>query len=174
MLRVRDDGCREAFSELFDRWNGQIHRLCYRMSGDYQDAEDMVQEVFGKLYRSRERYLAKSQFGAFIWKIAVNQTRDFSRREKRKETNQKTFFLNQGHQVVDGDNCKLDIADEVQQALIKLPALYREIVALRHFEGLSFAEIADLLDIPAGTVSSRMARGLKLLKELLGESSSRA
>ena len=72
MLRVRDRECRDALGVLFERWSQPIHRLCYRMSGSYQDAEDMVQEVFAKLFRFRTSYVAQARFEGFLWKIAAN------------------------------------------------------------------------------------------------------
>ncbi len=165
MLRVRDHSCRESFAELFERWGGRIHRLCYRMSGSYQDAEDMVQDVFAKLFRWRKNYVAQARFEAFLWKIAINQTRDFARKAKRNEIHRTQFLQNQQLRTIDDDQRLLEIKDQVQQTLVELPVHYREVVVLRHFEGMRFADIAELLGVPNGTIASRMARALALMKK---------
>ena len=167
MLKVRDEDCRESFEELFARWKGRIHRLVYRMTGSYSDADDLVQEIFARLYRSRKTYVGRGRFEAFFWKIAVNKTRDFARKAGRTESRHSNLeYL----QTADRRACherEFDERDQVQQAIVRLPDQHREVLVLRHFECLSFAEIANLLNVPQGTVASRMARALVGMKEIL-------
>ncbi|MGI9515912.1 MAG: RNA polymerase sigma factor [Pirellulaceae bacterium] len=168
MVHVRDHDNAAAFGELVQRWQIRVHRMCFRMTGDWQDAEDLTQEVFAKLYRSRDRYVVQSALGTFLWQIALNHTRDFVRKSGR--TRQQQLQLRDEYRQRDGqkrDNHEPDDADEVQKALLQLPDHYREVVVLRHFENLKFRQIADLLQIPEGTVASRMAKALRLLEQTL-------
>ena len=168
MAKVRDQNCIDSFSELFERWKSRIHRMCFRMTGNWQDAEDATQEVFGKLFRARNRYRVEARFGTFLWSIAVNQTRDVARRKGREQAKREAVSR-QMIQVTDPEAAteKVEIQDEVQHALLKLSEPLRQVVVLRHYEGLAFSEIAGLLDIPQGTVASRMARALRLLQRSL-------
>jgi len=166
MVRVRDQDCLSSFAELFERWKEKIHRANFRMIGNWQDAEDSTQEVFGKLYRNRHNYQVHAKFGTYLWQIAINQTRDLVRKNSRYRRKQEAL----GNQI--DQECRaateiIEIQDEVQNALLSLPDSFREVVVLRHYEGLKFKQIAALLSISPGTVASRMARALQLLERQL-------
>lgn len=171
---VRDEGCRVSFRLLFERWSKPIQRTCFRMTGRWQDAEDLVQQIFTRLYRNRSRYQVKAKFRTYLWQIAMNAIRDFGRRQKRVSIKEEA--------IQDGLRDRLDpiktrqnealqdhLHEEIQAALLQLPSHFREVVLLRHFENLKFKEIAELLEVPLGTVSSRMAKAMRSLQTILTE-----
>ena len=169
MVRVRDQDCLDSFAELFDRWNERILRLGFRLTGDWQDAEDTTQEVFGKIYWNRKRYQANARFGTYLWRIAINHARDVIRKRVRNRSKQEEF-REQSRQAGGVGTGSTEVQDHVQQALLNLPESLREVLVLRHYEGLQFRQIAELLSIPEGTVASRMAKALRVLKQKLDTS----
>lgn len=166
MISVRDQRCVRSFELLVDRWREPIARLCNRMVFSWDDAEDMTQEVFSRLFQSRERYRATAKFSTFLWQIAINRCRDFLRSTERRKQKQAQLIetkigeLNSAHRAD-------DTTDRVRDALAELNPIYREVLVLRHYENLKFNQIATVLEIPFGTVASRMSKALKLLGEQL-------
>lgn len=170
MVLVRDERCVRSFEVLVDRWREPIVRLCYRMVYSWDDAEDMTQEVFSRLFQNRIRYKSSAQFSTYIWKIAINRCRDFHRAAERMNKRQRELIestTSQHRLFAPAD----DTEDRVRVALNKLPPMFREVLILRHYQNLKFKQISDVLEIPFGTVASRMSKALKLLGEQLGSDS---
>lgn len=165
MLQVRADGCQASFDRLVSDWRGPVERLCFRMCGDQGDAEDLTQEVFQKLYGSRSRYEASAKFSTYLWTIAVNHCRDFLRgRRRHSQVTSPASFFEQLPDPVEPAALERDGQWLVQQAVGRLPPLYREVVRLRHYQHMTFEDIGRALKIPRGTVASRMAQALRLLE----------
>jgi RNA polymerase sigma-70 factor (ECF subfamily) len=177
MHRVQTCDDEEAFTELVRRWRAPIERLCTRMLGDVHRGEDLAQETFSKLYRGRKTYRGTGKFSTFLWQVAVNSCYDELRKLKcRPECSLEGINDpdGEGHErfqseepspdetVVSGER-----AQTVRTALQGVPDIYRCVLILRHYENLKFREIANVLEIPEGTVKSRMAEGLELLSKTL-------
>ncbi len=171
MVKVRDEDCIQSFGVLFSKWQTPISRLCYRMTGRWEDAEDLTQDVFAKLYRSRNNYRTTAKFSTYIWRIAVNRCRDFDRQKKRRKKLKQSFDreIERLHPSQASTHAR-DMEEAVRAAVLDLQANYRTVVVLRHYEQMKFHEIAELLSIPAGTVASRMAQALRLIEASLKES----
>lgn len=180
MWRVRADDDAEAFGQLVAKWQGTIQRLCIRMLGDAHRGEDLAQEAFVRLYAKRLEYQPTARFSTYLWRVALNLCYDELRRLKRRSETSidaETASGEDGYSFLDahpspeiGPDAEMEQqeqADMVRRALQKLPEHYRSVVVLRHYENLKFREIADVLDIPEGTVKSRMAEGLQILEEIL-------
>lgn len=180
MCRVRSEDDAEAFGKLVNKWQGPIQRLCVRMIGDEHRGEDLAQEAFSRLYAKRHDYQPASRFSTYLWRVAMNLCYDELRRLKRrpetsldaeKGVDGEEFSLLDGHaSAEDSPDAVMqnqEQAEMVRHALRKLPERYRSVLVLRHYENLKFREIADVLDIPEGTVKSRMAEGLELLAQHL-------
>ena len=179
MLRVKTEDDHEGFARLVKRWEEPIRRLCCRMTGDCHRAEDIKQETFVRLFAKRRDYQAIGRFSTYLWRIALNLCYDELRRQERRRQ-----FLRDsveasdaeggiGESAVDesaGPDIQTVRSEEsalVRAALLELPERYRAVVVLRHYEGLKLAEIAQVLDIPEGTVNSRMAEALSRLGRTL-------
>ena len=172
MWRVKLEGDPQAFAALMERWQLPIQRLCIRMTGDLHRAEDLAQEVFVRLFARRAQYETTGRFSTFLWRISLNLCYDELRRIKRRR--EESLELREDDEATDGgvrgpDDAagQNERAEIVRQALLELSEPHRVVVVLRHYEGLKFREIAELLDIPEGTVKSRMAEALSQLHDLL-------
>ena len=178
MWRVQSQDDAHAFAKLVERWEAPIQRLCTRMTGDTHRGEDLAQETFTRLFARRKDYQPTGKFSTFLWRVAMNLCYDELRRIHRRaedsldedETTETLASLESFIAVEPTPDVWLleqERAELVRQAVLRLPEVYRSVVVLRHYENLKFREIADVLDIPEGTVKSRMAEGLTQLGRLL-------
>ena len=183
MWRVKMDDDAEAFAGLVARWEKPIQRLCARMLGDVHRGEDLTQEAFARVFARRKNYEPTSKFSTFLWRVALNLCYD----ELRKINRRGEFSLDESSderlggdaspylEIIDATELAPDQlvarerAESVRRALLELSEPYRVVVVLRHYEGLKFREISDVLDIPEGTVKSRMAEALDQLSNLLNQ-----
>jgi len=178
MWRVKLDDDASAFARLVERWQKPIERLCFRMTGDVHRAEDLTQTAFTRVFTRRAEWEPTGKFSTFLWRVALNLCHDDLRRQQRRgefsldaliELNsakaEEGFVA--GEPTPDAQAESQERGELVRRALAELPAHYREVVVLRHYEGLKFREIGDVLGIPEGTVKSRMAEALGQLTRLL-------
>ena len=177
MWRVQTQEDPAAFAQLVRRWEKPIQSLCARMLGDIHRGEDLAQEAFSRIFAHRKNYEPGAKFSSYLWQIALNLCYDELRRVRRRPTISLDVELADGSPALrefaderpgpDADAADSEQAAAVRDALLKLPESYRAVLVLRHYEDLKFREIADVLDIPEGTVKSRMAEALTQLGRLL-------
>jgi len=173
MWRVQMQDDAEAFAILVERWEGPIQNLCTRMLGDAHRGEDLAQEAFTKIFARRKEYEPRGKFSTFLWRVALNLCYDeLRRRDRRRETSLDAELSNEDTYTADElppdvSMAREETAERVRGALMRISEAYRSVLVLRHYEDLKFREIADVLDIPEGTVKSRMAEGLSQLARLL-------
>jgi RNA polymerase sigma-70 factor (ECF subfamily) len=182
-VKLQDDA--EAFATLMSRWQRPIENLCIRMTGDLHRAEDLAQTAFARIFARRADWEPTGKFSTFLWRVALNLCHDELRRTKRRGECSLDVLDEAGDSVPEFIASEEPAPDEqaesreraelVRNALLQLATHYREVVVLRHYEGLKFHEIGEVLAIPEGTVKSRMAEALtqlnRLLKHLNGETS---
>lgn len=178
-VKVHDD--HRAFAQLVDRWEEPIRRLCTRMLGDEHRGQDLTQETFARLFDKRKLYEPTGRFSTYLWRIALNVCHDELRRRKRRQEffpgDEETEGINEyadAEPTPDVNVAGREEAELVRQALGKLAEPYRTVLVLRHYEGLKIAKIAEILDVPIGTVSSRLGEGLARLTRLLQPKMERA
>lgn len=176
MWRVQTEDDHAAFALLVDRWREKIRQLCIRMTGNIHNGEDLAQDVFARVFDKRREFRGASKFSTWLWRIAVNRCHDEMRRPASRAT---TESLDDESSTVVLDINVADVrtprdslaaqeeAELVRQALMRLPENYRTVLVLRHYENLKLREIAEVLEVPEGTVSSRMAEALSQLTVLL-------
>jgi len=180
MWRVKMDDDAEAFADLVARWEKPIQRLCARMLGDIHRGEDLTQEAFARVFGRRKNYEPTSKFSTFLWRVAlnlcydelrkINRRGEFSLDEPRADDDAPSLeVLDPTAPAPDGQLAARERAETVRRALLELSEPYRVVVVLRHYEGLKFREISDVLDIPEGTVKSRMAEALTQLSDILNK-----
>ncbi len=174
MWRVQQHGDAAAFGELVHRWQEPIQRLCTRMTGDLHRGEDLAQEAFLRVFTRRQDYRPQGKFSTWLWQIALNLCRDDARYQRRHPV---TSLETAGSETEEAfapeaevnpvspatDVARLEQAEIIRKALRQLDEPHRMVVILRHYEGLKFAEIAEILGIPEGTVKSRLAEALNRL-----------
>lgn len=158
----------QCYSEIVSRYKGAIYSLCYRMTQNKQEAEDLSQETFIKAYQNLKKYNPKYKFSSWILKIATNTTIDHLRKRRpetlllEEEIQSKQEGASAEVVFFHHQNKKL-----IEEAIQKLPADYRILVILYHHHGLSYQDIADILKLPMSKVKNRLHRGRNLLKEQL-------
>ena len=176
MWRVKLAGDPEAFARLMARWELPIQRLCARMTGDPHRAEDLTQTAFTRVFARRTDWEPTGRFSTFLWRIALNLCHDEMRRiNRRGECSLEALDEDGGAAEVfaaeepapDAQADARERGELVREALLQLAPQYREVVVLRHYEDLKFREIAAVLDLPEGTVKSRMAEALAQLNRFL-------
>jgi RNA polymerase sigma-70 factor, ECF subfamily len=161
-------GSHESFAALIRRHQDALLNFFTRM-GAYLDGEDLVQETFLRVYRYRERYRPTARFKTFLYVLARHVWADRCRKSMRRE--RLTFWLRADAEIRDGapaERCRAAELD-VQAALNCLSPKLREVLVLSIYQGLRYQEIADILDIPLGTVKSRVNLALAAMRRLLDE-----
>lgn len=164
------EGNKVAFGEIVNRYRKMVARTVKGMLGDTVFAEDIGQEVFIKLYNSLSGFRGEAKLATYIQRIAVNLTLNEIKRRKR-------FFSMFTHKGND-EMCEADVADEgdeekrdakeiVSKALMELDPKFRIVVTMRMLHGYSTKETAEILELPLGTVLSRLSRAQEQLKEIL-------
>ena len=165
----RGDGA--AMDALLRRHYDRVHAICRRIAGSTRDADDAAQEAMIRVVNNLDRFDGRSSFGTWVYRIATNTSLDELRKRKRRpqlhvvdddEAPEPVDELS--HRIVDA------VADRlaIDEALAELPDDFRIPVVMRDVGDLDYAEIALELDIPVGTVKSRIARGRRMLVERLG------
>jgi len=170
LVKASLEGDRLAFTEIVGRYQKLVARTVKGMLGDTVFAEDIGQEVFIKLYNSLPEFRGEAKLSTYIQKIAVNLTLNEIKRRKR-------FFSTFSHkensemhelEVADPDDHeKREAAEIVGKALSGLEPKFRIVVTMRMLQGYSTKETAEMLNLPLGTVLSRLSRAQEQLKEIL-------
>jgi len=158
----------EAFAALFHKYKNLIYKTAYLMLGNAEDAEDALQEVFVHVYKSLSAYQpSKGAFTTWLYRITVNYC--LNRRRKRHLPVLSLDEVPSTLQIGASPAFEDQLADEkaIRQALGHLSAKLRPVVILRYYWELSYAEIAQILEVPIGTVKSRLDLALKALRKEL-------
>jgi RNA polymerase sigma-70 factor (ECF subfamily) len=175
MCRVKTHDDHGEFDRLVARWEQPIRRLCVRMTGDVHRGEDLKQETFVRLFEKRSDYQPSGKFSTFLWRIALNLCYDELRRQNRRR---EILSSGEDEQAIicdmatdaptpDARAATSEEGELVRKALLQLPEIYRAVIILRHYDDLKLARIAEVLEIPEGTVNSRMAEALARLSRIL-------
>ena len=178
-------GSEEAFSVLIAQYSQPLYSLIARSLQDPADAADITQEVFIKVFRSIKSFHGDASLRTWLYRIALressNQRRWWSRHKKQESTIDAPLGINEEGEeglslaatLMDscGSPCDFALQSElkarVETALRELPEAFRSVVILREMEGFAYEEIAEILELPAGTVKSRLTRGRSALKSIL-------
>jgi RNA polymerase sigma-70 factor (ECF subfamily) len=162
------NGERNAFSELVCIHADGVRHVIYHMYGDLQLAEDAAQETFIRAWLYFSSYRPQTSLRNWLYRIAVNAATDMLRKEKRILPHAlEDLPLKDPQPGPEALFSREERATLVQKAVLSLPDACRAVLVLREYEGLSYQEIADALEIPVGTVMSRLNYARKLLREKL-------
>jgi RNA polymerase sigma-70 factor (ECF subfamily) len=179
LIEAAKHGDEAAFAVIVNRYRNPITNYLYRFLNDYEEAVDLAQETFVRVYFAIERYHTEYAFSTYIYRIATNLAISELRKRKRRtilsltglfqtETDDTTEFQPQDKKPLPDKNL---IDDEqgrvIAKAIATLPPKYRVPIILRDIEGRSYEEIATILELGLGTTKSRISRARGLLKEKL-------
>lgn len=168
-------GEHHCFRELVERHQRTVYRVLYRLVGRAADAEDLTQQSFVEAYAHLQRYDPKRSFSTWLMRIAVNNGKDYLKSHKRRETSlgfdvAGRSAMHSGRVV--GPEAAAELRQRaalVEAALQQLSPKYRVPVVLKDVEGLSYAQMKEMLELPITTLKIRVVRGRAQLQQLLSE-----
>ena len=171
------EGDRDRFTELVKRYEKRVINYVYRITHRYEDAHDLTQEIFVKVFLALDRYDPKYQFSTWLFRIAQNSAIDALRkkaiaevplmRPSSEDDNPKERdFADDGVSPYRALKNK-QLSAAIEKAVDNLPSDYRELIQLRHYAELSYEEIASMKKLPLGTVKNKLFRARNLLKDVL-------
>jgi RNA polymerase sigma-70 factor (ECF subfamily) len=161
-------GDTEQYAVLVDRYKDMAYNTAYRMLGDADAAKDMAQEGFIAAYNALGDFKFNSRFSSWLYRIVVNKCRDHFRagRETVPVDEICDYIAGREPSPEKAASCR-QTGDAVQQALNRLPPNYREVIVMKHIEGLDYQEIADVLGVTVSALKVRAHRGREMLRKLL-------
>jgi len=157
-----------AFNELMDAHEDMVFGICLRMLRDREAALDATQDTFLTVFRKADRFQAKAAFSTWLYRVTMNTCYDHLRRAKRKRADR----LPDAHDPVDIASSdpfdSVEVRPDIEAALATLSEDFRAVVVLVDLQGMSLEQASDTLEVPGGTVKSRLFRARKLLARQLG------
>lgn len=170
-------GREEGFEEIVRRYQRPITNYVYRMLGDYDASLDVTQEIFLKVYNSLSRYSSEYKFSTWLYKISHNAAIDHIRRnsthiqslEAENEDGAYEVQIESKRPSPEQERERSEWRDEIDHVVRCLPTGYRELILLRHSKDLSYDEIAEITNLPLGTVKNRLFRAREMMREMLVE-----
>ena len=165
LARRAKEGETTAFHELVNRHAGALHRLAFFLVGQPQNAEDILQETFLGAFRNLATFQGRSSVKTWLIRILINQVAKYRRYGRIRKVTALADIPHQAHPVHPPP--AHDVRFDVEAAMQALSPEHREVIVLRELQGFSYAEIATLLDVPRGTVESRLNRARRILREAL-------
>ncbi len=168
-------GEQQAFGQLVGRYQKSVYNLAYRMTGRREDAENLTQETFLRAYAKLETFQIGRRFSPWLFRIASNLCINWKSRRERRELSLDSLDESQKEQLLFSDASadplfqieQDQLQTLLQQEILALPIRYRLVFTLRYVEDHSCREIAEILDMPEGTVKTHLFRARRILKEKL-------
>lgn len=162
----------QDFEELLSRYRNRVYRICYRMAGNAEDAEDWAQECFVRVYKQLGSYNAALPFAPWFLRVVSNTCINLAKTRTYRQ-GKVALGLDESREIASPDASPMDAAlsgeeaQRVRSAVAALPPPLRQAVTLRILEGLSFRELAETLGVPLQTAASRVRRALTQVRERL-------
>ena len=171
LIDLAKDGDENAFRLLVERHKSKVASTIYGMIGNCDVADDIGQEVFIRFFNSMNKFRGESSLSTYLVRIAINLTLNEIKRQKRRSIFSFDKILESGSDIAESGNdfSATEDKEAVQRAIQLLSIKYRTVIVLRLIDGYSTEETAKLLNIPLGTVLSRLQRAQVKLKEYLNK-----
>ena len=183
LIRSFNSGSESAFDELVRRYSTQMFKLAYGFLRSHEDAEEVVQDAFVKVYKNLKTFRGDSSFSTWLHRILLNLARNKYQWNKRRGEQQKISISEKRQSPDGGDAGDIDFADmtrsphamkekseeeeRIMSAIATLPETLREAIVLRHLEDMRYEEIAGITGANIGTVKSRLSRAREALTKML-------
>ena len=172
-IRGREDG----FEELVRRYQRPITAYIYRMLNNYDASLDVTQEVFIKVYKSLDKYSSDYKFSTWLYRIAHNAAIDHIRRNSNYQQSLEVENADGTYQIQiecpnptpEENRERSEWRTEIEAVVKCLPQTYRELIVLRHTQEMSYDEIAEITQLPLGTVKNRLFRAREMMREIFIE-----
>ncbi len=170
-------GDQDAYAEVVEIYGEKVFQICYRMLGNRHEAEDIAQEAFLRAYVNIHSFNINLKFSSWLYRIATNLCIDRIRKKKPDYyldaevagTDGLTMYsqIASDTSLPEDDVESLELQETIQREISKLPEKYRTVIVLKYIEELSLNEISKILDLPLGTVKTRIHRGREALRNQL-------
>ena len=165
----------DSFNQLILRWERPIYALAYRVIGREEDARDVCQETFLRAFRGLPGFKGEAKFSSWLYRIALNLSRDWIRRQRRAPTVQLAEGIDPSEvaaeqgpvESIEDLVSRRELSAVVEEAMALLPEEQRTAIVLKEYHGMTFQEIADLQGCPLSTVKTRLYQGLSVLRRQL-------
>lgn len=168
LIRRYLEGDVGAFDELMRAHEDRVFAICFRMMKDRDEALDATQDVFLTVFRKADRYEERAAFSTWLYRVSVNTCYDHLRRRKRQKTEPLSEYLDPSDLRSADAFDAVELRPDIEAALAGLLPEFRAAVVLVDLEGMSLDWTADILDVPVGTVKSRLFRARRQLVKELG------
>lgn len=179
LVKKAKEGDGKAYDELILLYKDAVHGVIYRMVRNKQDAEDLTQEAFIKAYNSINSFNEEYAFSTWLFKIATNNCIDYFRKRKLKTQSMDQTVRYKDDEIrqeypdtertADNELLASEKTRLIKKAIDNLPEKYKTAIILRHTDEKSYEEIAEILDLPLGTIKARIFRAREMLKKSLKE-----
>ncbi|QHS23981.1 RNA polymerase sigma factor SigW [Virgibacillus sp. MSP4-1] len=176
-VRQVKKGDQSAFEDIVNFYQNKVIQICYRMLGNLHEAEDIAQEAFVRAYTNIQSFDEKRKFSTWLYRIATNLSIDRIRKRKPdfyldaevKGTEGLTMYsqLSMDEPLPEEKVESMELNDYIQRQILSLPEKYRSVISLRYVDDLSLQEISEALEMPMGTVKTRIHRGREALRKKL-------
>lgn len=169
MIKAARNGDNDAFKEIIRKYEHQVAATVIGMLGHCTEAEDIGQEAFIRFYKSLDKFRGDSSIGTYLTRIAINLSLNELKRRRRL----RNFFYSKSEDTIENipdknnSKTKKEIKDIIHSGIQKLERKYRVVIVLRLIDGYSTQETAQILNLPLGTVLSRLARAQMKLRDVL-------
>jgi RNA polymerase sigma-70 factor (ECF subfamily) len=163
-VRQRDD---YAFEELVNRYKRKLFNLIYRLINDRNEAEDILQETFLRVYREREKYDPQFCFSTWVYTIALNLTKNELKKRSRFKFLELSIIKNDKIYSSEDKQNDSGLKNLLEDIMNKLPVKYKTALVMREINQLSYEEMSDILKVPLGTIKSRVNRARRMLQKKL-------
>jgi RNA polymerase sigma-70 factor (ECF subfamily) len=157
-----------AFGRLVERYQRKVYTVIYRFVRNHHEADDLAQEAFIRAFKAIGRFDLNYPFGPWMYRIAINLTINHLKKRRLKMSDVDLEFQESGSSPRLTSE-QVETRKKVHAAIAKLPMKLRQVLVLRVYEDWPYSRIAEVLDLPIGTVMSRLARARDALKEELGD-----
>ncbi len=165
LVKRSQRGDTEAFSELVRKYQTVVYNLAYRFMRDRNLAEDMAQEAFVKAYKHLSGFRGDCAFATWLYRVTCTVCiTELNRRKKRSEVEFEPNIYETGYEEKHSDK---EIAEKIRECVTHLPPKYATVITLYYLNGMSYEEIAEIMDIPVGTLKTWMFRARKQLKKIV-------
>ena len=159
------NGDLQAFEVLIDKYQQPVYNVIFRMCHHTEDARDVTQNVFVKVYNNLATFNRELKFFSWIYRIAINETLNYLHQKKPMEELSPTIESQEENPVSYLEQA--EVSENIHRALLEIETKYRSLIVLKHFQNCSYQQIAEITDLPEKTIKSRLYIGRQLLAKVL-------
>ncbi|MTI68975.1 MAG: sigma-70 family RNA polymerase sigma factor [Firmicutes bacterium] len=168
-------GNSKVFSQLVDNYKNRIYAMAYKFTKDYQETQDLSQEIFIKIYNQIDKFKFKSKVSTWIYRVATNTCLDWKKKKRPNVIEWENITTGENEAL--NDNIQMDLPlekllkeeyqDRIHNIISNMKDMYKTVIIMYHFNEMSYGEIANVLDVPQKTVETRLYRARRNLKDEL-------